>query len=137
MSSGQIILTMGAIVLFMITALNVNRSILHTTSVTVDQQARMNAVNYGQSLVELIYSHPGDFESFQITYGNYDDVNDPDRRLNHTTETDEELAATISIDSKTNLAHQISGIVATVTVYELIEDSIDQKVVFTAALPIE
>ena len=128
---------MGAIALFMTVSLNINRSILQASEVSLDQQSLMNAVNYGQSVVELLYSHPGDLSSFLITYGDLADVDDPDKRLNHTTETDEELAATIIIDQQPDLAHQVSGIIATVTVFDLTDDTPEQKAVFTAALPIE
>ena len=56
MSTGQALLAMAALSLFMYTAVNVNRLYVASVSESVDKQRTSDAINYAQSVAEMLYA---------------------------------------------------------------------------------
>lgn len=138
MAQGQTILALGAIVLFMITAVNVNKNYVRSVEQNLDQQKYINAINYGQSIASEIYSQVNNYENLEDTYGQYNDVNDPAKRLETVSTINDTLYATVEVSGEETLVHGVKGKKATVTVY--VQDGSDfrQRAQYiTAITPIE
>lgn len=130
----QTFLAIGAIALFMLNALNLNRTIVNATQQTVNQQHNIEAVNTGQDLVDLMYSQASNYDNVEALYADYDDQNNPDRRMEIETATDETLYATFDISSEQEILHGVNGKVITITVYRQIEGSIERRAQYTVTL---
>ena len=116
MSTGQTILTLGAIVLFMITSVNISRSYVMATHQTVDQQTQKDIVNYGQTLVSEVYSTP--YDTLTAVYDQYDDEANSNRSKRTITKMDDTLSATINISAEQLLIHNAKGKIATISVFK-------------------
>ncbi|MEX0660455.1 MAG: hypothetical protein WEA58_11280 [Balneolaceae bacterium] len=134
MGTGQTLLVLAAIVLFMITSLNVNRSYLNAVEATVDQQEMVNSINFGQSVIERIYSQSRDEVALMNLFGDLTDVENPDSRLEHESETGETLAATVEFSEETEMKHGINGRVVSVDVYQLENDDYVEMAAYSFAL---
>ncbi|MDR8392598.1 hypothetical protein NC796_15690 [Aliifodinibius sp. S!AR15-10] len=133
MASGQTLLTLAAIVLFMITALNVNRNYVQAVEQNLDQQKYINAINYGESLADEFYSQASNYENAEDVYGDYDDVTDPNRRLEKVTTMGDTLYATIHITEQ-ELKHNVVGKKGTITVYGRNGSEYRQRAQYEAAI---
>lgn len=134
MSTGQILLTLGAVSLLLYTAVNINRTYLTSVRETVQVQRDIEVINYGQSLSELMYSQSTNYDTFPAQYGNLTDVSDPATRLEYVTETDDTLYATIEISSEQPLMLDENGRIATITIYDETDGEYIQKGQFFAAI---
>lgn len=134
MSTGQVFLTLGAVILFMITSLNVNRSYVNAVKVTTGQQVTVNAMHFGQSVVESVYSQSQNYSDLLNYYSQFDDITNPNRRLHSTTETGDSLAAQIEISPEKVLMHGVEGRIFTISVYELLDGNTIEQTQHTAAI---
>ncbi|MDZ7693587.1 MAG: hypothetical protein U5K69_21125 [Balneolaceae bacterium] len=134
MAQAQTILALGAIVLFMITALNVNRNYVRGVKQNLDQQKYINAINYGQTIAGGIYSQVNNYDNIEDVYGDYDDVTDPARRLQTVTSLNDTLFATVALSGEEVLVHGTNGKKATITVYELVGADYRQRAQYVTAI---
>lgn len=117
MSTGQIFLALGAIVLFALTAMNVNRSYVASLEEAVLIQQEMDAVQYGQSLADEVASRRADYATLGTVFANLDNVTLAARRRTYVTPSQDTLFATIEVAAEGNLLHGVLGKPVTVTVY--------------------
>ncbi|MCC5926888.1 MAG: hypothetical protein JJU41_10050 [Bacteroidetes bacterium] len=117
MSMGQTLLALAAISLFMYTAVNVNRTHVAAVGETVAKQQVSNAINYAQSVSELIYAQGQFYANLDTRFGSLNDVNSPSGRLSYVTTLGDSLFATIELAPEEPLIHGAYGRVATIQVY--------------------
>lgn len=134
MSTGQTFLALGAVVLFMVLAMNINRSSLTAVEQQVVDQDKKYAINYGQSLAEEVYSVP--YNTLDDVYKNHNDVAEPDERKQMQTLTGETLYATINVsDDVTTLIQGVEGKIVTITVFDREQGQYQQQVQYKIAIP--
>lgn len=117
MAGSQAFLTLGAIAIFMYMGLNIHRTYISANSRTIDKQEQIDAVNYGITLTEEMYSQAFNYDSLDTYYGNLEDLNNSDERKNFVTNLGDTLAATISLSAEQPLLLGANGRIATITVY--------------------
>tara|TARA_R110000868_G_scaffold259361_3_gene517212 strand:- start:41515 stop:41883 length:369 start_codon:yes stop_codon:yes gene_type:complete len=98
-------------------SISVNRSYLLATEQTVDHQLELDAINYGNSVSELMYSQIKNYATLDANYGGFSNINNPINRLNFTTSIRNELSATITLSAEQEVLQGVNGRVATITVY--------------------
>lgn len=134
MASGQTLLTLAAIVLFMYTALNVNRNYVNGIEQNLSQQKYISAINYGQSIAEQFYAQSTNYGELDDAYGDLDDVTDQDHRLQTVTAFEDTLYATVNLSGEHELQHSVMGRTATITVYEHVGSDYRQRAQYVAAI---
>ena len=117
MSGSQALLSLGAVALFMYLSMNINRAYVNASSQTVDTQHRVEAVNYGVTLAQELYSQSFNYDSLDTYYGTLNDIEDPGQRKNYVTITGDSLVATVELSSEQVLLMGVNGRVATITVF--------------------
>lgn len=117
MSTGQIFLALGAIVLFALTAMNVNRSYVASIEEAVIIQQELDAVNYGQSLADEVASRRANYATLGTIFANLDNVTLAARRRMYVTQSLDTLYATIVVDAEATLMHGVLGKQVTVSVH--------------------
>lgn len=117
MGTGQTFLTMGAIAIFMYMSMNINRSYIIARAQNVDHQIELDAVNYGLSVCEVMYSQAFNYSQLDTFYGNFNDVNNPSKRLDYVTVLGDSLSATISLSIEKEIIQGVDGREATITIY--------------------
>ena len=132
MSTGQTLLAIGAIALFMYLSVNISQSYLLATTQTVDQQSNLDAVNFGQSLAEQIYATK--YDTLEFIYGKYNDVLDPNSRMSESSASGDTLYAEIDISAEKPLIHGVDGKVATIKIFMEKDDNMSQKAGYKVAL---
>lgn len=133
MSTGQTLLTIGALVIFGYLALNVNRINLNLVQFTIGQQRSIDAVMYGQSLVERVLS---------ITYNDIDEtlaplnsVYNPDSRLSFVSQIGDTLFATFSVTNQNNILFNTDGKLIEIYIYERDNLSFNTLVTYKVSVP--
>ncbi len=114
--------------LLMIVSATLNRTYLSALSGSIDKQVEVEAMNYAQSMAEVLFGTGTDYENLDTNLGNFDDVTDPDRRFGHVTTFGDSLFATIDIGPEQTLIHGVQGRRATITVFEKKEGTYNQLV---------
>lgn len=117
MSLGQTLLALAAISLFMYTAVNVNRTHVAAVSETVAKQQASNAINYAQSVSELLYAQGQFYAQLDTRFGSLNDVTSTTGRLSTVTPLGDSLFATVTLQPEEPLIHGTAGRVATVRVF--------------------
>jgi hypothetical protein len=130
----QTFLVTAAIALFMLNALNLNRTMVNATKQTVNQQYNIEAINAGQDLVNLMYSQSANYDAIETLYGEYNDESDPAHRMELETATGETLYATFEISAEQEILHGVDGKIITIAVYRDIAGSIERRAQFTIPL---
>lgn len=134
MAQGQTILALGAIALFMITALNVNKNYVRGVEQNLNQQKYINAINYGQTIAGEIYSQVNNYDNLGTIYADYNDVTDPNHRLETVTTLEDTLYATVTVTGEKTLVHGTPGKEATITVYYHDGSDYKQRAQYVAAI---
>lgn len=133
MSTGQTLLTMGAIVLFSYTAININRTYISSVKDQVQVQSENEIINYGQSLAELMYSYSTatSFPALKTVYGNCEEIENTCPVLKRETKLGFSLYATISLEESA-----IADTLAVITIYERpdTDEDFEQSARFQAAI---
>lgn len=117
MSMGQALLALGAITLFMYTAVNVNRTYVAASAESVAQQRNLDIINYTQSLSEFVYAQGPRYSNLDVIFANSGDINDPSKHLTHITTIRDTLFSTIQLSAEGNMIHGAKGRSATIRVY--------------------
>lgn len=110
-------MALAAISLFMYTAVNVNRTHVAAVSETVAKQQASDAINYSQSISELMYAQGQFYTNIDAQFGVFNDVTSPSSRMSTVTTIGDSLFATIAIAAEQELIHGAVGRVATIQVY--------------------
>jgi hypothetical protein len=123
MSTGQVLLTLAAVVLLAYISLNIQRMYVQSVNNTIDSQYTSDALNFGRDLSDRIQSYAFNYDQLMNDFEGLDDVTDSNSRLEFTTQIGEIFFATVSISDETELIHEQTGRKATIRVYEYHEPS--------------
>lgn len=127
MSTGQVMLTLASLVLLGYIALNIQRMYVSAVETTVESQMTADAVNFGRDLSEEVQSYMYKYSQLDSELGGLDDETDPNSRRSDTSQVGQIFHATIDLSSEQVLNHGQSGRIATITVYEEIDGSLEMK----------
>jgi len=119
MNTGQTLLAIGALILLMNISLSIHRSQIHSISDSLDHQLDIEAINFGQSLMEAVFYSVNDYSELDALYENLSDVTDPDSRLEYQTIFEDILYATIDLSGEKQLINNVTGRQVTVRVYSI------------------
>jgi len=117
MSSGQTLLALGAVALLMYIVLNVNRVYVSAATENINNQRNFDAINYSQTLNDLIYAHTGDYAAIDSLFGNLNNVNSAATRLQYVSSIGDTLYATIIFGAEKVTAAGATGRVGVIRVY--------------------
>lgn len=134
MSTGQTILTLGAIVLLMYTAMNVNRLYLESVNSNVQSQVGSDAVNYGKDVSEMLFSQVTNYDNLDSVFGSFDNVQDPARRMSFETQIGAMMYATVELSEEKELVHGALGRLARIIVFEEVNGQFIQRSEYVTAL---
>lgn len=134
MSTGQIFLTLASLILLGYIALNIQQMYVSSVETTVDMQMTSDAIGFGRDLSEEIQYYAYKYGQLDAVFGDMDDPNDPNKRRSDTSQVGQIFYATIELSSEQVLAHGQSGRLATITVYEEVDDTLDMKAELVTAV---
>ncbi|MCH8486776.1 MAG: hypothetical protein LAT75_07915 [Candidatus Cyclonatronum sp.] len=117
MNANQLFLALGALLLLMIVTTTLNRTYILALTETIDNQLRFEAVNFAQSLTELVFSASEEYDQIDALLANRDDIQDPNKRFTRVTQFGDSLFATITLTPDTTLQHGVTGRLAAIQVY--------------------
>lgn len=122
MSTGQVFLALGAIILFSFTALNVNRTYISALEEAILIQSDMDAVQYGQSLADEVASNRPNYDILSNVYAGLNNVNVSTSRREFVTPSLDTLFSTIVVGAEAETLYGIMGKTVTVTVFSREDD---------------
>lgn len=134
MSTGQIFLAMGAIILFGMTAMNVNRTYVSAIEEAILIQAEMDAIQYGQTLADEVVSNRVDYDDLATLYANLNNVNNAATRRTFVTPSLDTLYATIIVANEAAMLHGIMGKTVDITVFSKQEDTYRLRARYTVPM---
>jgi hypothetical protein len=134
MSTGQIFLAMGAIILFGMTAMNVNRTYVSAIEEAILIQAEMDAIQYGQTLADEVVSNRVDYDDLATIYANLNDVSNVATRRTYVTPSLDTLYATIVVASEAAMLHGIMGKTVDITVFSKQDDTYRLRARYTVPM---
>lgn len=134
MSTGQVFLTLGSLVLLGIIAFNIQQMYVSSVETTVDMQMTSDAVNFGRDLSEEIQSYMYKYGQLVAHFGDMDDANDPSKRRSDTSQVGQVFHATVDLSDEMVLEHGQNGRIATIRVFEEVDDSIQFKAEFATSV---
>ncbi len=134
MSTGQSLLALGAVILLSYLALNVNRIYVASVSETTRFQHNLDAINYAQSLSDVVYAQAMNYAGIDSIFGALNNVNSPSSRLSMQTSMGDSLFATIVFGSEQAVTEGVNGRMATIRVFGRVEGQFRQLVESTATL---
>lgn len=134
MSTGQVLLTIGSIVLLAIVSIGVQQLFVQSVTETVGAQHSADAINYGRDISERIYSYAFRYNQLETDWGNYDDVTDEDRRLTFQSQVGQTFHATVDLSDEKELAHGQYGRTAEITIYEEINGEFELKATYVTSV---
>lgn len=117
MNANQLLLALGALLLLMIVTTTLNRTYILALSETIENQLRFEAVNYAQSLTELVFSASEEYDQLDTLLGGMNDINDPLKRFTRVTLFGDSLFAVINLTPDTTLPHGVTGRIANIQVF--------------------
>lgn len=126
MAGSQTLLVMGAIAIFMYMGVTINRVYVNAAQQTNNNQQQIEAVNYGLSLSNEMYSQSFNYDSLAFNYGNLNDLSNSATRKNFVSNLGDSLAATIILSAEQPLVLGVDGRIATITVFTKIDGSYRQ-----------
>lgn len=122
MSTGQVFLTLGALVLLAIVSIGIQQLFVQSVQETVGSQKSADAVNYGRDLSEEVYSYAFRFDNIpdlELALTNeYDGYQTAENGRKFKSQIGELYSATYEILTKNNVAHGQNGVEVKITVYE-------------------
>lgn len=134
MSTGQVFLTLASLVLLGYIAMNIQQMYVQSVETTVDMQMTSDAVNFGRDLSEEIQSYMYNYSQLDSRFGNLDDVTDPNQRRSDTSQVGQIFHATVQLSNEMVLEHGQNGRLATIRVFEEVDDSIKFKAEFVTSV---
>lgn len=136
MATGQTIITIGAVILFGIIAVNVQQIYVQAVMSRVEYQSTSSALSIGSNLAEEIQSYAFDYNELDNTYGGLNNLNDPLARLEIRSQIDELFYVTIELSNEKELVHNIYGRTATIRVHNSSDLELKSEYV-TAVIPMQ
>lgn len=133
MSTGQTLLALGAIALFMYTTVNVNRIYVEASRQSLAQQRGMDTVNYAQSVVDLMYATP--YDQLELQFGGMNNVNNSSSRFTYVTALQDTIYATVIIGSEGPLIQGRQGRIIELAVYVREDTTYAKRVENVLAIP--
>ncbi len=109
MSTGQVFLTLGAITLLSLTALNVNRTYVATLEAAVGIQAEQDAIHFAQTLADEVASR-------RYLYDNLATLYPPGNTRAWVTPSGDSLSGSVAVGAETTLPFSTPGRYVTVSV---------------------
>lgn len=134
MSTGQVFLTLASLVLLGYIVLNINQMYAGSVETTVDMQMTADAVNLGRDLSEEVQSYIYNYGQLDAQFGNLDDPTDPNGRRSDTSQVGQIFHATVDLSNEMVLAHGQNGRLATIRVFEEVDDSLRFKAEFVTSV---
>jgi len=134
MSSGQTLLALGAVALLMYIVLNVNRVYVSAATENINNQRNFDAINYSQTLNDLIYAHSGDYAAIDSLFGSFNNVNSQASRLTYVSTIGDSLFATIVFGAEKVTAAGAIGRVGVIRVFTNENGTFEQLVESRATL---
>lgn len=134
MSTGQVFLTLGSLVLLGIIVLNIHRMYASSVETTVDMQMTADAVNLGRDLSEEVQSYMYNYGQLDARFGNLDDPMDPNGRRTDTSQVGQIFHATVALSNEMVLEHGQNGRLATIRVFEEVDDTLQFKAEFVTSV---
>ena len=117
MATGQTILTVGALIIFGIIAMNVRSLYVQSIVNRVDDQTTSSAMSIGWTIAEKIQSYAFQYDNLDAEFGGLDDINDPLSRLEIQSQINELFYVTVDLSAEKELIHEQFGRTATIRVY--------------------
>lgn len=117
MATGQTILTVGALIIFGIIAMNVRSLYVQSIVNRVDDQTTSSAMSIGWTIAEEIQSYAFQYENLDLAYGGLNNLNDELSRLEIRSQINELFYVTIDLSAEKELIHEQYGRTATIRVY--------------------
>lgn len=115
----QTFLSLGAVAIFMYLSVNIHKSYVQAARQTVGHQEEMDAINYGLTLSDELYSQSFNYDSLDTYYGNLDNLSNSSERKNFITPSNDTLAATIELSEEEEIILGATGRLATINVYRI------------------
>lgn len=134
MSTGQVLLTLGSLVLLGYISFNIQRMYVSSVENTVDNQMTNDAINLGRDLSEELQSYVYKYSKLTTDFGDMDDPYNPNKRRTDTSQVGEVFHATVELSNEVVLEHGKTGRLATISVYQEFEDSLQRKLQFVTAV---
>ena len=136
MATGQTIITIGAIILFAIMAMNVQQIYVESVGNRVEYQSTSDALSIGWDLAEELQSYAFQYDNLDQEYGGLNDLNDPLSRLEVHSQIDELFYVTIELSMEKLMIHNQMGRTATIRVHRSSDLSLQSEYV-TAVVPLQ
>ncbi|MCH8558133.1 MAG: hypothetical protein LAT84_09935 [Balneolia bacterium] len=115
---GQVLLSLGAIILLGSVTLGVNSMYIQSVEQSVDAQVQSDAINFGRDLSERINSYAMRYDQLDQDFGHLNDHTKPESRLQFTSQIGITYFATVELTGEVPVASGQNGRIATITVYE-------------------
>ena len=129
MATGQTIITIGAIILFAIMAMNVQQIYVESVGNRVEYQSTSDALSIGWDLAEELQSYAFQYNNLDQEYGGLNDLNDPLSRLEVRSQIDELYYVTIELSMEKLMIHNQMGRTATIRVHRSSDLSLQSEYV--------
>ena len=129
MATGQTIITIGAIILFAIMAMNVQQIYVESVGNRVEYQSTNDALSIGWDLAEELQSYAFQYDNLDQEYGGLNDLNDPLSRLEVHSQIDELFYVTIELSMEKLMIHNQMGRTATIRVHRSSDLSLQSEYV--------
>lgn len=136
MATGQTIITIGAVILFALIAMNVQQMFVESAGNRVEYQSTSNALSIGWNLAEEIQSYAFNYDQLDQVYGGLNDLNDSLGRLEVRSQMDELFYITIELSDEKELIHDQFGRTATIRVHRSSDLTLKSEYV-TAVVPLQ
>ncbi len=117
MATGQTVLTIGALIIFGIIAMNVRSLYVQSIVHRVDDQTTSSAMSIGWTIAEEIQSYAFNYDSLDAAFGGLDNLNDSLSRLEIRSQINELFYVTVDLSAEKELIHEQFGKTATIRVY--------------------
>jgi hypothetical protein len=121
MSTGQTMLAIGALIILMNISTSIHRGQIRSLSDSLDHQLDMEAIYFGQSVMEAVFYSVNVYDDLDSLYGNFSDVTNPGARLEYAAFLGDTLLATIDLSGEKQLMTNVIGRQVTVRVFEKTE----------------
>jgi len=136
MSTAQTFLAIGAIFLFSITSLNVNRINVMAVHNGINNQITSDAVNFGRDMSDMVQSYAFQYDNLVATFGGLNDVTSPSHRMTRTTSLGHTFHAVFDVSNEHQLRHGQAGRMVTIRVFlEEENDFVEKAEYVTSVVP--
>ena len=126
MSTGQVFLSLGALILLAIVSIGIQQLFVQSVQETVGSQKTADAVNYGRDISEEVYSFAfsfNDIEDLEQALSNeYSGYQTPENGKKFRSQIGKLYSAVFELDKKENTTHNQQGIEVTIRVYEQLQN---------------